>query len=73
LSTGSATGAALVFTFAGVLAGPPAFTLLHGVIGSFTTTFGLMAALPAAGFLLLLLARRAAAERGQPKPHAGPD
>jgi MFS family permease len=73
LSTGSATGAALVFTFAGVLAGPPAFTLLHGVIGSFTTTFGLMAALPAAGFLLLLLARRAAAERGQAKPHAGPD
>jgi MFS family permease len=61
LGIGSATGAALVFTFAGVLAGPPAFTLLHGVIGSFTTTFGVMAALPAAGFVLLLLARRAPA------------
>jgi predicted MFS family arabinose efflux permease len=58
LSIGSATGAALVFTFAGVLAGPPAFTLLHGLIGSFTTTFGVMAALPAAGVFLLLLARR---------------
>jgi sugar phosphate permease len=58
LSIGSATGAALVFTFAGVLAGPPAFTLLHGLIGSFTTTFGVMAALPAAGACLLLLARR---------------
>jgi MFS family permease len=60
LSIGSATGAALVFTFAGVLAGPPAFTLLHGLIGAFTTTFGAMAALPAAGVFLLLLARRAA-------------
>jgi MFS family permease len=58
LSIGSATGAALVFTFAGVLAGPPAFTLVHGLIGAFTTTFGAMAALPAAGALLLLLARR---------------
>jgi MFS family permease len=62
LSIGSATGAALVFTFAGVLAGPPAFTLLHGFIGSFTTTFAAMAALPAAGFCLLLLARDAAFE-----------
>jgi hypothetical protein len=56
LSIGSATGTALVFTFGGVLAGPPAFTLLHGLIGSFTTTFAAMAALPAAGFCLLLLA-----------------
>lgn len=61
LPTSSATGAALVFTFAGVLAGPPAFTLLQGVTGSFAATFGWMAALPAAGFFLLLLARRAAA------------
>ena len=61
LSIGSATGASLVFTFAGVLAGPPAFAVLHGVIGSFTATFALVALLPALGFLLLLLARRAAA------------
>jgi MFS family permease len=67
LSIGSATGAALVFTFAGVLAGPPAFTLLHGFIGSFTTTFATMAALPAAGFCLLLLARDAALEHA-PSP-----
>lgn len=60
LPTSSATGAALVFTFAGVLAGPPAFTLLHEVTGSFANTFGLMAVLPAAGLFLLLLARQAA-------------
>lgn len=65
LPTSSATGAALVFTFAGVLAGPPTFTLLHGSIGSFATTFGMMAVLPAAGFVLLLLARRAAARAGR--------
>jgi MFS family permease len=70
LSIGSATGTALVFTFGGVLAGPPAFTLLHGLIGSFTTTFAAMAALPAAGFCLLLLARGAAADpaRGLARP-----
>ncbi len=73
LPTGSATGAALVFTFAGVLAGPPAFTLLHGVIGSFTATFALMAALPAAGFFLLLMARQAAADRALAKPPVGQD
>lgn len=55
---GSATGGSLVFTFGGVLAGPPAFTLAHGAMGSFTTTFGLLTIVPLAGLAFVLLARR---------------
>lgn len=63
---GNATGASLVFTFAGVLIGPPAFALLHGWMGSYRATMGLIATLPAAGLLLVAMARRAASERTPP-------
>lgn len=63
---GSATGASLVFTFAGVLTGPPAFALLHEPMGTYTATFGAFAALPVAGLALVVLARRASGRRVNP-------
>lgn len=62
---GSTTGASLVFTFAGVLAGPPTFTVLYGSIGTYSATFGIFASLPAAGFALVLLANRSAKLSGK--------
>ncbi len=40
----TATGGSLVFTYAGVLLGPPAFALLLSSLGSYTETFGMLAA-----------------------------
>lgn len=57
--TGLATGGALFFTFGGVLLAPPLFAALYRVIGSYTLTFGLAAAIAAAGLASLTLLRRA--------------
>lgn len=56
---GLATGGALFFTFAGVLLGPPLFSALYRVVGSYTLTFALAAAIAAAGLVSLSLLRRA--------------
>jgi len=55
---GAATGGVLVITFAGILVGPPVFTLLYGFVGTYTGTFGLFAIAAAAGFGFILAARR---------------
>lgn len=62
------TGASLFFTFAGVLVGPTAFTLLYGRIGSYTTTYALLAALALTGLALVLVASRARGAGGSPAP-----
>ena len=58
---GSATGGSLVFTFGGVLAGPSAFALVCGALGSFVTAFALLSSVAFAGLVFVMLARRAAA------------
>ena len=55
--TGSATGAALVPTYAGVLFGPVSFAGLHTLTGQYTTTFGIFAGVSLMGFALVLGAR----------------
>lgn len=62
---GSATGGSLAFTFAGVLAGPSAFALTSGAIGSFTDTFALLAVVAAAGGLAVHFARRRTGDGGR--------
>lgn len=57
-ATGTATGAVLVVSFAGILIGPPAFTAAYNLIGSYTHTFGVFAAVSAAGGLFVALLRR---------------
>ncbi len=56
--TGSATGAALVPTYAGVLFGPVSFAGLYALTGQYTTTFGIFALVSLIGFALVLAARR---------------
>jgi len=56
--TSTATGAVLVVTFAGILVGPPVFTAVHALVGSYTATFGIFAMISAAGFLFTLALRR---------------
>ncbi len=60
---GSATGGALVFTFAGVLVGPPLFAMAYGWIGTFRATFTLLAVVAALGMLSVHLAGRGDAGR----------
>ena len=55
---GSATGAALVPTFAGVLFGPVSFTGLYALTGQYTAAFGIFAGVSLIGFALVLAARR---------------
>lgn len=55
---GSATGGSLVFTFAGVLAGPSAFAVASGASGNFTGAFALLAIVAIAGGLTFGSARR---------------
>ncbi len=61
--TGSATGAALVPTYAGVLFGPVSFAGLYALSGQYTTAFGLFAGVSLIGFALVLSARRAQAPK----------
>ncbi len=53
-----ATGGAMVWNFAGILAGPTAFTLVYKVLGSYAWTYGAMAAMVMVIFLALWSARR---------------
>ncbi|HEY8369473.1 MAG TPA: MFS transporter, partial [Thermodesulfobacteriota bacterium] len=60
-SIGLATGGAMFFTFGGVLVAPGAFAGLYELVGTYRTTFLLLALLGVAGGSLALLARRRAA------------
>ena len=59
-SIGLATGGSLTFTYAGVVATPPAFAALHDRLGfSYGTAFALLALVTAVGIGCVWLARRA--------------
>jgi predicted MFS family arabinose efflux permease len=47
------TGAAMFFTFAGVVICPPVFSILHGILGSYILCYGPLAALSLAGALMI--------------------
>ncbi|NQU60788.1 MAG: MFS transporter [Rhodospirillales bacterium] len=55
---GSATGGALVPTYAGVLLGPASFAGIFALLGHYTTTFGVFAFLSLTGVFLVYSARR---------------
>jgi predicted MFS family arabinose efflux permease len=54
----SATGGAMVITYAGVMLGPAAMAIIYGYAGSYTLTFGLFAVIPLAGLYFLFEARK---------------
>lgn len=58
-----ASGGSLFFTFGGVLVGPPAFSALRLLLGSYSLTFGALLLVAGAGFACVLLARRRARSR----------
>jgi predicted MFS family arabinose efflux permease len=47
------TGAAMFFTFAGVVICPPVFSILHGVLGSYVLCYGPLAALSLLGAFMI--------------------
>lgn len=55
---GSATGGVMVPTYGGVLVGPVLFVGAFAVVGEYTTSFGLCAAVSLSGLVLTLAARR---------------
>ena len=52
------TGGAMVWNFAGILAGPTAFTIAYKLIGSYAWTYGMLTAVVAVILAALLAARR---------------
>lgn len=58
-----ASGGSLFFTFAGVVLGPPAFSLVRLALDSYTLAFAALAAVAAAGFALIHAAARASARQ----------
>jgi predicted MFS family arabinose efflux permease len=54
----SATGGAMVITYAGVMLGPAAMSSIYGYAGSYTLTFGLFAVIPLAGLFFVFRARK---------------
>lgn len=52
------TGSAMFFTFTGVVFGPALFSILHGILGSYTKSYGLLVALSLVGGLLVAAVRR---------------
>ena len=55
---GTITGGALALTYGGTLAGPSLFALTHGLVGSYTTSFALLAIVAAAGTTCMALSRK---------------
>ena len=58
-----AAGGMSFFVFGGVMLGPPVFTVMHGMIGSYSGTFWLMVVAGVASLGLLLLAFRRGRQR----------
>lgn len=54
---GATTGAAMFFTFTGVVFGPALFALLHGALGTYIRSYGLLVALSAAGMIMVAAVR----------------
>jgi MFS family permease len=54
---GVATGGSLSITYTGVMCGPAAFAFAYGLVGSYATTFGLLAAVALVGLVAVTLAR----------------
>jgi predicted MFS family arabinose efflux permease len=54
----SATGGAMVITYAGVMIGPAAMASIYGYAGSYTLTFGLFSVIPLAGLFFVFQARK---------------
>ena len=54
----SATGGAMVITYAGVMLGPAAMSSIYGYAGSYTLTFGLFSVIPLAGLFFVFRARK---------------
>jgi predicted MFS family arabinose efflux permease len=52
------TGAAMFFTFAGVLIGPPIFSIMHGIFGSYALCYGPLVAVALLGALMIRAAGR---------------
>jgi hypothetical protein len=52
-----AAGGMSFFVFGGVMMGPPVFTVVHGIIGTYSGTFWLMVVAGVASLGLLALAR----------------
>ena len=52
------TGGAMVWNFAGILAGPTVFTIVYRMIGSYAWTYGILAVVVAVIFVALHAARR---------------
>ncbi len=53
----SATGGAMVITYAGVMIGPAAMASIYEYAGSYTLTFGLFSVMPLAGLFFVLQSR----------------
>lgn len=56
-AVGATTGAAMFFTFTGVMFGPPLFAVLHGALGTYIRSYGLLIALSAAGMAMVAAVR----------------
>ncbi|MFG1463806.1 MFS transporter [Xanthobacter sp. DSM 24535] len=56
-AVGTTTGAAMFFTFTGVVFGPVIFSQIHDRVGTYMGAYGLLLALSAAGGLMILTAR----------------
>lgn len=56
-SVGATTGAAMFFTFTGVVFGPAIFSMLHEVLGSYIRSYGFLAGLSIAGAAMVLAVR----------------
>jgi MFS family permease len=56
---GSTTGAAMFFTFMGVVVGPPFFSALHNVLGGYARSYSLLVVFALAAALLVASVRKA--------------
>ncbi len=63
---GSTTGAAMFVTFMGVVAGPPVFSGLHAVLGSYAWSYALLVAFALAAAALIRAAQAQAGRVSEP-------
>jgi hypothetical protein len=50
---GATTGAAMFFTFTGVVVGPALFSIVHDAVGSYIRTYALLVAVSLAGAVMV--------------------
>lgn len=56
-AVGATTGAAMFFTFTGVVFGPAIFSMLHDVLGSYVRSYGFLAGISIAAAVMVLAVR----------------